>query len=277
MSQQLLISLITVCCYGGATIAGLTGMAARNEKWINTGLLLCVGAFVFQTISLLAGYHKIYGSGPTLGAYLQMPGWFALLCGLIAWRFFHNRLFLLFAAPFAFILFLISMPSLDSQINFPAYLSASFYILHIGTLFFAIGMLAIAFASSILFLALQARIKQKKQLTGFWKGMPALAILDNINGICALAVFPLYTIGVIAGYFWANPFFGASLRTDPKILMTIFIWMLLAILFHNRLAKNWKGRKPAIFIITIFSLSLFSIFIINFFIPTGHNFITACR
>lgn len=273
MTLQFIISLITLCFYGGASIAGITGMAIRNEKWISTGLWLGVGAFIFQTTALLGGYHKISGAGPTLGAYLQMPSWFSLLCGLVAWKFFHNRLFALFATPFAFVLFLISLPSVENQLNFPSYLSISFYILHLGTLLLSLGMLAIAFICSIIFLVLQGRLKQKKKLSGFWKDMPALTVLDKINGICAIVVFPLYTIGIIAGYFWANPFFGGSLRTDPKILMTLLVWALLAILFHNRLAKNWKGRKPALFIIAIFSLSLFSIFIINFFMPTGHNFL----
>lgn len=273
MSPQLIISMITVSCYGGATLAGLSGMTLRNEKWISIGLWLCVGAFIFQTLSLLGGYHKFDAAGPSLGAYLQMPAWFALLCGLVAWKFFHQRLFFLFAAPFAFILFLMSLPTLDNPLNFPAYISTSFYILHLGTLFLSLGMLAIAFVCSVVFLILQARIKQKKQLAGFWKDMPALTVLDKINNICGLAVFPLYTIGIITAYFWANPIFGSSLATDPKIIMSLVVWLLLAALFHNYLAKNWKGRKPAIFIIVIFTLSLFSVFIINFFLPTGHNFI----
>lgn len=272
MISPIYITSITVAIYGMATVTGLAGLVFRKHNWRLAGSLLAVGAFLCQTAFLTSGYHKTLFSGPSMGAYLQMLAWFALLCGLLAWWRFHHDMIMLFAAPLAFILFLMSVPSLNSSLHLPVYLSGSFYLLHIGSLFLGLGMLALAFVCGIVFLILEKRIKTRKKINGFWRDMPALEILDKINFVCSIGAFPLYTTGVIAGFFWANPIFGASLNADPKKIISLIVWLFLAMLFHNRLAKNWRGRKPAIFVVIIFLLSLFSIFIVNFFIPTHHSF-----
>ena len=101
--------------------------------------------------------------------------------------------------------------------------------------------------------------------------MPALAILDKINFICALCAFPLFTVGLAFGFAWAPPIFDQEIN-DPKIIVSLLVWILLAILFHNRLAKGWRGKKPALLTIYIFLLCVFSILIVNFWLPTRHDF-----
>lgn len=273
LNFSIFMTWLTFCFYGLASLMGISGLILKKNVWITAGVWGSISAFICQTTLLILGYHKSFASGPSMGAYMQLPAWFGLLCGIVAWVFYRQKLLILFASPLAFILFLISMPTLQTRLNLPVYLSSAFYILHIGALFLSLGMLALAFICSLVFLGLESQIKRKKLASGFWKGMPALAILDRINAACSLFAFPFYTIGIIAGLLWANPLFGSNLAMDPKILTTLVIWVLFAILFHNRLAKNWKGRKPAIFIVLIFSLSLFSIGIINFFFPTSHGFV----
>lgn len=266
-------TIFTIFVYFLATVCGIAGMLLRKPLWRSLGCWLAFGAFFCQTFALVMGFHKSATGALSIGAYLQMLAWFFLLCGIGAWWRLRQDSLILFAAPLGFILFLMSASSLHVPVMLPQSLSSSFYVLHIGALFLGLGFLCVACIAGILFLILQKRIKGKKLMAGIWRDMPSLALLDKINHVCALAAFPLYTTGLVAGLFWSKPIFGSTLSGDPKEISSIIIWLLLAILFHNRLAKSWKGRKPAMLAVFIFALSLLSILVINFFIPSHHAFV----
>lgn len=264
---------LTIIVYLLATLAGLAGMLLRRPAWRGAGCWLALAAFFCQTFMLIMGFHKILPAGLSPGAYLQLLAWFFLLCGICAWwRLKHDAL-VLFAAPFGLILFLMSLAWLDLPISLSPSLTAPFYALHIGALFLGLGLLCVAFIAGLIFFPLQKRLKSKKNMKGFWRDMPALAMLDRINAACVMGAFPLYTIGLLAGLFWARPVFGKTLSGDPKEIASLLVWLLLAILFHNRMAKGWKGRKPALLAIIIFLLSFLSLFAINMLLPTHHAFI----
>ncbi len=268
-----LVTYITICIYLVSCIFGITGMLLRKNRLEKAGCWLAVLAFFCQTLALILGFHRNEYGALSIGAYLQLLAWFFLLCGIGAWWRLKEDSILLFAAPCGLILFLMSPHWLDAVVNLPDFLSSPFYTLHIGALFLSLGLLFIAFLSGIIFIFIEKKLKNKKSITGFWKNMPSLLLLDNINSVCVLSAFPLYTIGLITGLIWSQPVYGRTISGDPKEFISLVIWVLLAILFHNRLAKGWKGRKPAIFIIFIFILSLFSIFFINFLVSSHHAFI----
>lgn len=271
MLSPLNITLATLCIYSLATGFGVAGLMTRKKALRSTGCFFSLAGFFCQTAALILGFHKSSAGFLSFGAYLQLIAWFAVFCGILAWWRLKNGVILLFAVPFALILFLFSAPYLDLTIPVAPTLSTPFYALHIGALFLGLGLLALGFICGIIFLVLEKKVKSKKQMQGLWHDMPALAILDKINSACALCAFPLYTLGILAGLFWAIPLYGQNLIHDPKELASLLVWLLLAVLFHNRLAKNWRGRKPAILIIIIFLLSMASIFFVNFMMTTHHG------
>lgn len=272
MLSQSNFTFFTILIYGLATFIGVLGLIFRKQKLLSWGGKLALVAFLCQTLVLILGFHKSSDGFLSFGAYLQMLAWFALLCGICAWWRLHHETILLFASPLGLILFLMSAPSLDIPIYLPRYLSIPFYALHIGSLFLSLGLLSLGCVSAIIFLFMENRIKSRKQMNGFWNDIPAITILDRINSACALCAFPLYTLGIIAGLFWAIPLYGQKITMDPKEIISIIVWILLGVLFHNRLAKNWRGRKPAVLTIIIFGLSLISIFAVNFLLTTHHGF-----
>lgn len=273
MYSARIFTWLTIIIYLFASTIGLFGMTTNRILWRKTGCWLAVAAFCCQTFFLIMGFHKTMPDGLSSGAYLQMLAWFFLGCGIIAWWRYRQDAIMLFAAPLGLIFFLMSLASLDISVPLPKSLSAPFFALHIGALFLGLGMLALAFIAAIFFIFIQKRIKAKKHMQGFWQDMPALALLDKINAACIIGAFPCYTAGIIAGLFWGPQVFGSMFNGDPKEIVSLIIWLLLAILFHNRLATGWKGRKPAIFSIIIFLLSAFSIVVINIYFPTQHAFI----
>lgn len=267
------ITYITIAIYFLASCLGLAGMIARNTTMKKYGRWLSLLAFFCQTLALILGFHKSVSGSLSIGAYLQLLAWFFLLCGIGAWWRLREDSLILLASPFGLIFFLMSVQFLDQDVPLPGYLSSVFYTCHIGALFLSLGLLFIAFIAGLLFIIIEKRLKRKKIIKGFWKDMPSLLLLDNINSACVITAFPLYTLGIAAGLVWSRPVYGSFLSGDPKELASLFIWILLAVIFHNRLAKGWKGRKPAIFIICAFILSLLSIFAVNFLFISHHSFI----
>lgn len=269
------LTFFTIIIYLSAAVTGLCGLAMRWERWRSVGCKLALTAFFCQTVFLIFGFHKALSQGLSMGAYLQMLAWFALLFGICAWWRLRQDALLLLSAPLALILFLMSVPSLRIALALPETLTTPFYALHIGSMFLSLGLLSLAFLAAVLFLLLERRIKSRKKLAGFWQDLPAITILDRIMAICALAALPFYTIGLIAGIFWNSAIYGHALSSDPKQIVSLTVWLLLAVLFHNRLAKNWRGRKPAWLVIVIFALSLFSFFVVNSLLTTQHTFINS--
>ena len=266
-------ALVALLLYALAALVGLGGLLARSSVLRRTACLVMLGAFMLQTLSFALGSHSALPGGLSLGAYLQLLAWFLALCGLFVWWKFRLEVPLLFAAPLAFLLTVMAQPWLDRQIVLPAELSGTFYALHIGALFLSLGIMALAAGAGALFLYVQRKIKSKTRLVGFQKDFPALGILDKINALCVLVGFPAYSLGLAAGFIWSGAVWGRSFSADPKELVSLLVWLCLAWLFHQRLLRGWQGRKPALCAVALFALCVFSIVVVNNFLPTHHAFL----
>jgi ABC-type transport system involved in cytochrome c biogenesis permease subunit len=191
----------------------------------------------------------------------------------LGWGKFKLEAPLLFAAPPAFLLAAAAWPGLHRQIVLPAPLSGYFYALHVGALFLSLAIIALALGAGLLFLHIHRKIKSKERVTGFQKDFPALSVLDRINALCVAAGFPLYTIGIGAGFVWSGSVWGKTFSGDPKEIISLLVWLGFAVLFRQRLLRGWQGRKPALFAIGLFTLCMFSLVVVNMFLPTHHAFL----
>ena len=266
-------TFVTVLFYALSTLFGLWGMIARKGRLQSIGCWFALFGFLFQTLALIFGFHKSFQGGLSAGAYLQMLAWFVGLSSLFLWAKLAQKTALTFAAPLCLALFAMSIPYLEEMILMPQSVQSSFYLLHIGTLFMSFSLLAVSFIVSAIFVFLEKRIKTKQTVKGFMQDMPALSLLDKINGFGIIASFPLYTIGMISGLLRAKPTYGATFTGDPKEIVSLFIWGLFAVLFHNRVVRAWTGKKPALLVICIFLLSVFSLLVVNTVMDSHHAFV----
>ena len=207
----------------------------------------------------------------TKGYYLQLLSWVLLLAYFsIGWRKGFEFLGLI-ASPLAVILFLSAFRLTAAPLSLPSSLTTLFFGLHIGALFLSLGLLLMAFSAGALFLHVEKRIKTKEKLTGFRKDLPALATFDRINHWAVVCGFPLFTLGLISGFAWARTAWENAGLWDPKEVTSIVIWILFALLFHQRLALGWRGRKPALLAMLLFLFSAASLVGVNLFLPTHHS------
>ena len=139
---------------------------------------------------------------------------------------------------------------------------------------FAIGgnaMFALAFAAGVMYLIQERQIKSKR-IGVFYRRLPALKVLDDINHRCLTLGFPLLTLGIITGSIWAESAWGTYWSWDPKQTWSLITWFIYAALLHGRLTVGWRGRKAAIFAIAGFLFLVFTFLGVNLLLSGTHGF-----
>ena len=75
--------------------------------------------------------------------------------------------------------------------------------------------------------------------------LPALEVIDEIGFRSLLLGFPFMTLGLIAGTVVAQSTYGRVDLFDPKILLSILMWVVYLILLYTRWTAGWRGRRAA--------------------------------
>lgn len=263
-------ALAALLIYAVAAIAAVAGLLGRSRHVNRLAFRLTLAAFLVHTL-LLAGILAL-GAETSRSAYLVPFAWCMTAVGLLMWWRLRLDVVLLFIPPLAFVLLFVSLIVHTTNAMLPQTLSGPLFLLHLAGVFIGIGLMAVAAGAAVVFLWQERSIKAKTKLAGLPKDMPALSALDRINSLATLAGFPCYSLGVLCGFAWGRIVWGTLLSGDPKELASIAIWAVYALLFHQRQALGWRGRKPALMALVIFLASLFSLLIVNTFLPTHHSF-----
>ena len=115
---------------------------------------------------------------------------------------------------------------------------------HIALIFTGYAALFLSFGASILYL-LQERSLKAKHLAGFLNRLPALEVIDDIGYKSLLLGFPFMTFGLIAGSVLAQAEFGSMYFLDPKILLSLLMWVVYMVLLYTRWNSGWRGKRAA--------------------------------
>lgn len=276
MSLFDITAVVIIALYALGTLGTFWGIPAGRSNIKALSRLFTVAGFVAHTF-LVGGI--VFSQGTielSKGFFMQLLAWVVVLVYFMGWRWVKSSFISVTAAPFALLFFLLAFKLDHVQGELPDTLMGLFFALHIGPMFLSLALLALAFGAALLFLRMERKIKTKSKLSRFDQGLPSLDVFERINHKVVIFGFPLYTLGLAAGFIWAPVTWQeGNWRTgawDPKEIITLLVWFMYAILFHLHLIKGWRGRKAAILVIMIFSVSVFSLVGVNFFLPTHHSF-----
>lgn len=142
--------------------------------------------------------------------------------------------FLTFASAFGSQPFVFASPMLRN----------SWTIVHIVLIFTGYAGLFLSFGASLLYLVQERRLKSKQPST-FVGRLPALQTIDEIGYRALLLGFPFMTFGLIAGSVLAENKYGSMFFADPKVLLSIIMWLVYMLLLYTRWSSGWRGRKAA--------------------------------
>jgi len=148
-------------------------------------------------------------------------------------------------------------PSLDADGLFPTSLAASPFILS--------GLVGGVFIS-LLYLLLVWRRPDLGRL------LPSANNLDRITYKTICLAFPLLTLMIAAGAYWANQTWGSYWSWDPKETWAAITWLVYALYLHMRITRGWRGRRAAYFAIAGFAVVMFTFFGVTYLLPGLHAY-----
>jgi ABC-type uncharacterized transport system permease subunit len=146
--------------------------------------------------------------------------------------------------PLAFVLTLSAQSYSDNSPTNKTPFHPVWTYVHVALVLVGYSALIVSFVASILYL-IQERSLKAKGMARFWSRLPALATIDEIGYRCLIFGFPFMTFGLIAGSILAEAKFGADYFKDPKILLSILMWVVYTILLYTRWSAGWRGRRAA--------------------------------
>jgi cytochrome c-type biogenesis protein CcsB len=148
-------------------------------------------------------------------------------------------------------------PSLDADGLFSTSLAASPFILSglVG------GVLI-----SLLYLLLLWRRPDLERL------LPSTDNLDRITYKTIGIAFPLLTLMIAAGAYWANQTWGSYWSWDPKETWAAITWLVYAGYLHMRVTRGWRGRRAAYFAILGFAVVMFTFFGVTYLLSGLHAY-----
>jgi cytochrome c-type biogenesis protein CcsB len=148
-------------------------------------------------------------------------------------------------------------PSLDADGLFPTSLAASPFILS--------GLVGGTFISLLYLLLLWRRPDLERLL-------PSADNLDRITYKTIGLAFPLLTLMIAAGAYWANQTWGSYWSWDPKETWAAITWLVYAGYLHMRVTRGWRGRRAAYFAILGFAVVMFTFFGVTYLLPGLHAY-----
>ncbi len=268
-----LLSTITTLIYLGASIFYIMAMTSKRPALGNYGRwLLLAGVIVHATA--FGFLHSSAGGTPVTSLHesLSFFSWCLILLFLLLDLRFRMSAMGAFAAPLALIFMIGSVLTPQQEIQLNPVLKSWLFPVHISFAFLGIAAFSLSFGAGILYLIQNRMLKSKRFTTGLFQRLPSLDSLDKVNYTCLSVGFPLMTLGIISGAFWAHTAWGSYWSWDPKETWALITWFLYAGLLHGRLTAGWRGRTAALFSILAFLVLLFTYLGVNLLLGGYHNF-----
>lgn len=102
---------------------------------------------------------------------------------------------------------------------------------------------------------------------GIQKMLPSSDVLDRVTYKIICIAFPLLTLMIAAGAYWANRARGSYWSWDPKETWAAITWLVYAGYLHMRIIRGWKDRRAAWFAILGFAVVIFTFFGVTYLLP----------
>jgi ABC-type uncharacterized transport system permease subunit len=160
------------------------------------------------------------------------------------------------------------MPALDPPHGPQPIFSNWLTSLHAATILLAYGAFGLGAVASGMFLTQQHDLKFHK-LRAVLSLFPSIQRLEIVTSRLVLAGFILLTIGLAAGGHLPRPA-NAAYWTDPKVVWSIFMWLVYLALLATRRTRVLSGRGYSVSVIAAFAFLLLTWWGTNLLSPLHH-------
>lgn len=262
--------LLTFVLYIVSAIFYLGYLFSKRDKLAGTGLTIAFFGLILHTLALVLRTVES-GHAPFTNMYesLSFLAWSTILAYiLISLKYKVQK-----AGPYL-LLIVIGLMALASSPLMPKEaaplvpaLQSYWLWLHVSVTLLGEAFFAVAFVTSILYLAAESKEK---------RGIKSSLTAENLDSISYRAVavgFPLFTLGgLVFGMVWAYKAWGSYWSWDPKEVWSLITWFVFALYLHTRIVMGWRGRRSAMIAILGFLAALFTYFGVNYLLSGLHSY-----
>lgn len=256
-----LMQLAVIGLYLLAAVLHMAAIATANKRLRSVAGVFTVAGFVVHSldIALLTAYQGEMVILSEASFYMSIIAWGVMVAYFLLWWRYKLAFLSTTALPLTLFLFIASLALGGMVVKLPPQFTLLFFWLHIGSLVLALGLCAMGFGAGLAFLHYNRKIKTKAGLASLGRETPSLTLFDKVNGLAVGAGFPLYTLGIVSSFlwYWIDP--NKVFIWDMVKAFSVAVWVVFAYLFHQRVVLKWRGRKPAVGAIVVFSLMVVSL------------------
>ncbi|MGH9561060.1 MAG: cytochrome C assembly family protein [Terracidiphilus sp.] len=146
------------------------------------------------------------------------------------------------------------------------------FALHVTLNTWAYAAFALSFILSLVYLLQDRVLRSRHPSAAFWR-FPSLDVLDRMARSSVYVGLATMIVGVSLGFMYERRLTGAITWTDPKVLITLAIFIIyLAYLGLSR-ASGWRGARAARICALNFVVVLFSYTAVNLYFTSFHRFL----
>jgi len=237
---------VAVLLYGIAALAVLPAALYNRQRWrhlaIPTALL---GAF-FHFVSLAETFYAAHRALPVdTHETLSLLGLLLAVAFLLLAARYRTVAFGIFLLPITVLLTLV--PAFRAGRETIAYPLAGpvWIFLHVTLLLAAYAALLISLLASVLYFVQERRLKSKVTSSGGASKLklPPLETIDQIALRSLLFGLPCMTAGLLIGSVVALEHYGPAFFADPKVLLSIAMWVAYMLMIFIRQHSGLRGRR----------------------------------
>lgn len=146
----------------------------------------------------------------------------------------------------------------------PALENQSVLAAHVGFMVVSYGILTVSFGAAAL------RLVQGSERR--FLRLPRAKVLDDVAYGSVVVGFPLLTLGVALGAYWANSAWVRYWGWDPKETASLVTWFIYGAFLHMHGLRAWRGRRASVVLAAGYAAILFTYFGVNLWISGLHSY-----
>ncbi len=148
-------------------------------------------------------------------------------------------------------------------------LRSAWFGLHIGAAVFSYSAFAMAGAVGIKYLIDEGK---NTKLEAQAEHTAQLAQLDYFSYRLIAVGFLMLTVVILSGCVWAEQAWSTFWSWDPKETWALITWIIYALYLHQRMRKNWQGKRMAWFAIIAVVAVIFTFVGVNTLMSGLHSY-----
>jgi len=264
---------VAVVLYAAGLLYALALLARRGESWQRIIVPIVSLGMVFHFVSLAEAAAIEHLSLASVHYSESLLAFLVMLVFMVVRVRYKTTAPGLFIFPLVFLLtFSSALDQAPLKFTNPTLFNGWVFV-HIALIFTGYAALTLSFGSSLLYLiqarTLKAKLKAKSP-GAFGSRIPALETLDEIGYKALLLGFPFMTFGLVAGAAIARSKFGPGYFHDPKVMLSLLMWVVYVVLLYTRWNNGWRGRRAAYLAAFAFAAAM-GAWVANFF-SSVHRF-----